>query len=133
MIHDATSRSRAATCEADGLFYLPLRDVHLMGRGQWQQHRKRRAFIDLALDFNSPAMGFNNPGADGQPETCALLGVGPCFIGAIESIEDTRLILRRDSYAAIRYGHPGLSLFDRQRDVDGPARARVFDCVIEQV
>src|SRR5262247_542204 len=111
--------SRATTCEADGLFYPPLMDVHLIGRGQWQHHRKRRTFIDFALDFNSPAMGLNNPGADGQPETRTLLGMGPCFIGAIEPVEDTRLILRCDPYTAIRYGHPGLSLFDRQRNVDG--------------
>ncbi len=48
-----------------------------MGRGQRKHHRKSRTFTDLALDFNASAMGFNNPGADGQPKARALLGMGP--------------------------------------------------------
>ena len=78
-------------------------------------------------------MGLDNPGADGQPKARALLGMGPRLIGAIEPVEDPRLILLRDSNAAISHGHPCLSLFDRQRDVDGAAGARVFDCVIEKI
>jgi hypothetical protein len=47
--------------------------------------------------------------------------MGPRLIGAIEPVEDTRLILLRDSNAAISHGHPCLILFDCQRDVDGAA------------
>ena len=66
-------------------------------------------------------MGLDNPGADGQPKARALLGMGPRLIGAIEPVEDTRLILLRDSNAAISHVHPCLILFDCQRDVDGAA------------
>jgi len=89
-------------------------------RGQRQHHRKGRTFADLALDLDTPAMGFDNPGADGQPQARALLGIGPRFIGSIEPVEDLRLILLRDPNAAIGHRHPCMSLFDRQSNVDCP-------------
>ena len=78
-------------------------------------------------------MGFDNPGADGQPKARALLGMGPRVIGAIEPVEDLRLILLRDPNAAIGHRHPCVPLLDRQCDVDCAAGARVFDCVIEKI
>ena len=79
------------------------------------------------------AMGFDNPGTDGQPKARALLGMGPRSIGAIEPVEDLRLILLRDPNAVIGHGHPCVILLDRQRDVDCATGARVFDCVIEKI
>jgi hypothetical protein len=78
-------------------------------------------------------MGFDNPGADGQPKARTFLGMGPRLIGAIEPVKDLRLILLRDPNTVIGYGHPCVSLFDRQSDVDCTAWARVFDRVIEKV
>src|SRR5437870_1483608 len=95
--------------------------------------RKSLTFAYLALDLDTTAMGFDNPGADGQPKTRAFLGMGPRIIGAIEPVEDPRLILLRDSNTVIGHGHPCVSLFDRQRDVDGAAGVRVLDCVIEKI
>ena len=88
---------------------------------QRQHHRKGRTFADLALNLDPPMMGLDNPGADGQPKTRALLGMSARVIGAIEPVEDPRLILLRNPNAVIGHGHPGVSLLDRQRDIDGAA------------
>ena len=79
------------------------------------------------------AVGFDDPRADGQPKARALLGMGPCVIGAIESVEDPRLILLRDPNAAVGHGHLCMCLSDRQRDVDRAAGVRVFDSIIEKI
>ena len=79
------------------------------------------------------AMGFDNPGADGQPKARALLGMGSRVIGAIEPVEDLRLIFLRDPNAAIGHRHPRLPLRDRQRDIDCATGARVLDRVIEKI
>ena len=63
-------------------------------------------------------MGFDNPGADGQPKACAFLGMGSRLIGAIEPVEDPSLILLGDPNTVVGHGHPCVSLLDRQRDVD---------------
>jgi hypothetical protein len=63
-------------------------------------------------------MGFGNPGADGQSKARAFLGMGSRIIGAIEPVEDPRMILLRNPNTVIGHGHPCVSLLDRQRDVD---------------
>ena len=72
---------------------------------QRQHHRKGRAFADLALNLDPPMVGLNNPGADGQPKTRALLGMSARVIGAIEPVEDPRLILLRNPNSVIGHGH----------------------------
>ena len=64
-------------------------------------------------------VGLNNPGADRQPKTCALLGMSARVIGAIESIEDPRLILLRNPDSVIGHGHSDVRLIDRHCDIDG--------------
>jgi hypothetical protein len=71
-------------------------------------------------------------GADASRARPRAAGSGR-LIGAIEPVEDPRLILLRNSNAAISHGHPCLILFDCQRNVDGAAGARVLDCVIEKI
>src|ERR1043165_7576405 len=100
---------------------------------QGQYDRKGRPFAALALNFELPAMEFDNPGADGQSKPRPLLGMGPCVIGAKESVEDSSLILFRDSNPVIRHSHPCVSLFDCQRDFDCAAGTGVFDRIIEKI
>ena len=85
---------------------------------QRQDHRKGRSFADLALNLDAPVMGLNNPGADGQPKTRALLGMGPRVIRAIEPVEDPRLILWRNPDSVIGHGHSDVRLIDRHCDID---------------
>src|ERR1041385_8710619 len=75
-------------------------------RSQGQYDRKGRTFADLALDFEMPAMEFDNPGADGQSKARPLLGMGTSVIGAKESVEDWSLILFRDPIPLIGHGPP---------------------------
>ena len=78
-------------------------------------------------------MGFGNPGADGQPKSCAFLGMGSCIIGAIEPVENPRLILLRNPDAVIGHGQPCVSLLNGQRDIDNATEARVFHCIVEKI
>ena len=78
-------------------------------------------------------MGFDNPSADGQAKARTFLGMGPRAVGSIEPVKDPSLILLRDPNAVIGHGHPCVSLFDRQRDVDCAAGVRVFDRIVEKI
>jgi hypothetical protein len=64
---------------------------------------------NLALNLDTPAMGFGNPGADGHPKSCAFLGMGSCIIGAIEPVKDPRLIFFRNPNPVIGHGHQSVS------------------------
>ena len=72
------------------------------GSAQRQRDHKRRAAAGRCLHFGRPAVGLGDGSDDGESEPDATTRPGARAIGAIETLEDARGLLLRESRAVIR-------------------------------
>ena len=97
-----------------------------------QTDGKRAPFAGPALHVDGPAVAFGDPFREGEPEACALRLARPGGIGSIESLEEMRKRVRRDTHPGIGHGNVGESLRTGERDRDSSAFWRELDRVVEQ-
>src|ERR1044071_7161230 len=71
------------------------------GVGEGKNHRERRAFVGIALNFDRTVMRIGDPLANGQTEAGALLAMHARRVSPIKAIEDLRLLPRRDADPAV--------------------------------
>jgi len=74
-------------------------------------------------------MGFDDPGANGEPQAGPFFRVGTGIVGAVEAVKDSFLIFGRNPNALIRYDEFRLVKMGRQRYFNGTASPRIFDGV----
>ena len=87
----------------------------------------------LALDRDTPAVLLDDLLGDGEPETGVPPGIRPGGIDAIESFEQTRLMLRGDPNSRVGHANKGFVARGACRESDGSFGAIVGDSVAEKV
>ena len=78
-------------------------------------------------------MTCDNRPTDGESEACAPIRPGTRLVGAIESFEDMRPIVRMDADARVRDGDRDMISQSAQDDTDGAVVSIVVDSVAEEV
>src|SRR5713226_3793118 len=94
---------------------------------------ERRPLADLTLGPDAPAMLFDDPPTDEEPEAHAMKAAIVDVRSAREAIEDMGQIRRGDADATVRHREPRLAILLPHLHRDRVVIRTVLACVFEQV
>lgn len=108
---------------------------HLCGVGSvfWQENPCLRPLPLFARDINAASVRLNNPLANGQPQSAAVLLAAAGFVHTVKSVKHKRDIFLRDADAVVGDCQDNVLVCPLYRNIYIASGGRVFNGVVQHI